>query len=1314
MASFIILVYIVTFRFIFHSPGPDRREDRWQGVLITFNKFEGDSFRKTPFHPYVRPVENVRIDVITRVDYNGGRQNMVANMAEIRRTLTNIRFLVPELKDIFREAIFVFPEDKDMLEKQIQTTEVFNRKIREFRRALFYNRAVEINKIRELTAEINEKIDFLVKSVEVLKNHVSLETPASPLVIMIEDFQFGFPHSMPLKLRGERTEQRLHGVKIYFQGNLCMRKLCFNNINAALVHHDGNICGSQHLSAPTFCVSGTALKTMSLSPGKILTVLDGQSVNMVFGRNSEYVSIEFEAHIRLLGLNQLVNATLDRTQLSVQVKGAIFKQFSAEMKILARIKETNDWNLLVYLVEGKMIKTSRLPSLFQQEINKYIQFTAENAQKRIQKAENATRVAKNKTKEAEKLLERKQITMNLLSEKLKQKMDLLKQRRVKYAQAKLQFNSTVMQYENLRKTTICEMKNCNNETNACIPKVCRKEIKTSYSVPDCREKVEKISVEFIKQIKEDAEYSYKKPDTYRVFKPWPGWLNDWSITKKKGATITKKYTKITNKVEEQIIDTKTFECASSPKQKTIVSGYKSPYQCCDNNMNVPILDQLCVIHNSECENNMTEFIQDVERKENNESALFEHYQLMTDMERQLSLAQMEVNIARTKVDMASNQVELARAFLQEHQYAEDLMNVTKIKIQEKLGLQLATKMNSYGVSVLVSVESLSFNTSMTSVTKTLLPFVATVQTVEGEIRFMEFPMDFKRVNYSIASAAKLLLKTLYGKSNSRKKRSTRIELADDTFGVDSGKRMCLFSHEANAFFKDIIESLEFLLNTTEELFQGISSSLGEFNSHNKHSGEKSWRSKQLLESFRGMMQSLKSHYDESTKGATWNTILGQWRDSLGVLTGFKNFSECSGYQDCVDYFFRTLDEFYQFERSHRALEIKQQLQELKLIFASFLQQNISLATVQEKTPYAKELINKTKDDTVLCGTRPTITEGSPAEIVILSGDTANLTCRVKNALDVEISWIKNERVLDDMNDEILVLRNVNKQTEGAYKCEVSNNRGRTVSNVTVVKVHQAPSIIEHPRSMHVLIGTEAVSLVCISTGVPESRTEWFFMPTNKHTEKVVRLNFSEPLLIKRNLTPEDSGFYYCNVSNIHGTVKSRKARLEVLAFVPGIPRVMVSLKFARCVPEDLPQSLSNCTEDRHTPTLQLDHAGLNQSFRGIIERMNWSWKSIEKFHFDLRPNPSVYFVITGSKPDAKEHITPGYIEALNSFSLSRREISRSLLSLRSALEEGKIQFLWKNVSIGAMKGSFAAELLTQKCPTGTEADKNGFICGEFS
>lgn len=97
--------------------------------------------------------------------------------------------------------------------------------------------------------------------------------------------------------------------------------------------------------------------------------------------------------------------------------------------------------------------------------------------------------------------------------------------------------------------------------------------------------------------------------------------------------------------------------------------------------------------------------------------------------------------------------------------------------------------------------------------------------------------------------------------------------------------------------------------------------------------------------------------------------------------------------------------------------------------------------------------------------------------MVLTGDTVNLTCLVSNSNEVEIVWIKNERVIEDVNDEALVLKNANTETEGVYHCEVSNNRGSTVSNVTIVVVHEAPRITEHPRDVRVLVGTEKLSTV---------------------------------------------------------------------------------------------------------------------------------------------------------------------------------------------------------------------------------------------
>lgn len=190
----------------------------------------------------------------------------------------------------------------------------------------------------------------------------------------------------------------------------------------------------------------------------------------------------------------------------------------------------------------------------------------------------------------------------------------------------------------------------------------------------------------------------------------------------------------------------------------------------------------------------------------------------------------------------------------------------------------------------------------------------------------------------------------------------------------------------------------------------------------------------------------------------------------------------------MHYYFHNLEEFYLFEDSQRALEIKQKLQEMKTLFNSLIQRNSSLAEVQEIVFKATALLNKTNDDSVLYRTSPVIVKSLPAEVMVLTGDTVNLTCLVSNSNEVEIVWIKNERVIEDVNDEALVLKNANTETEGVYHREVSNNRGSTVSNVTIVVVHEAPRITEHPRDVRVLVGTKKLSTV---TGYLSQRQSGF-------------------------------------------------------------------------------------------------------------------------------------------------------------------------------------------------------------------------------
>lgn len=1300
-------IYISSFNTQILISGENSHGDGIQGVFLSLKNAKNGAFLKTPFYPYVRPAENQQIFVTTLVKYNGGRRNRVTNKAEIRRTLTNLRFLLPELEEIFRESIPTLPENRAILEKWIETAAAVSGKVRKLRRALFFNRAIDIKNARKIVADINKKIHIVRKSVGMLKHRVSLKAATSPLITMIEDFQLDFPDYVYLKFGGESTKQRLLGVKIHLRCNLCIKKLCLENIVAVISHLDGHGKVSQPFSRTKFYVSGRAPKVLSLSPGKILSLPKRQSINMIFNRDSEDVSIEFGALIRLFGLSQFANATLDKAQLSVNVKGKIFAKFPSELDVVAKIRESENWNSLLFLVKGKMLKSSLLPNKLQNAINNYTLALAQNAQRRIQRAEAATNNAKRQTKEAETILKKKKIASNNASKILDDKVNNLVQKRIVYAQRKIRFNSTLLSYLHLKNQTLCEMKACkNDDIKTCIPDVCQKKVKTKVKVRHCREFTDEITVARIKKVKKRECFTYNTPTKYT--KTGGGWWSDEGLEQKGNVTERECVDFFTLKKVTEKQKVKKFKCT---EKEVEISDLDFPYECCSDET-IQVLNSACVKHNSDCWRNITDIAQQLKLLRNNESALFADFQLMTEMGRQVNVAQMEVNLARTRDRLASNQVELARALLQQHRYAEQSMSINKIKEQEQLGIRLANKLKRLDVNEMVTVESLSFSTSMTSSTKSLLPFVASVKDVDGNDKFVEFPIEFKKIDYSLASASKLIIQMLFGKLNSRQKRSTHDEFLGDKLGMDNGQSMCFFSHQANALFTDIINSLEFLVERTDAYFQAISSGIEEVDSLVMHSAKKSFSpTLEPQKSFSEMMQSLKDNYIDITSTTTWETILENWRVHLNVLTGGRNFTKCSGTEDCLEYFFRNLDEFYLFEYSHRALEIKQNLHEMKMVFNSLLQRNSSFTKVKEIVPIAKALLNKTKDDSVLCGTSPVIVKSSPAEFVVLIGGTVNLTCLVANSSEVEIVWIKNERVIEDMNDEVLVLRNATTQTEGAYKCAVSNNRGVTASNVSFVMVHKAPSITNHPRDVRVLVGTETLLMTCSSDGVPRPTTEWFFKP---RSGKVVRLNSSNRMLIKKNLTSQDSGFYYCNVSNIHGTITSRMARLDVLEFTAGRPRIVVNLKFARCAIADFPDNDSNCTDHHYTSALQLDYAGVHNFFTEITAKMRWAWNQIERLDFSLHTNVSLSFVITSNGSDTSKRTSSDLFDTLNSISLSRYKLARDLRSFRAALLERKFIFLKKNALIVPRMGGFAARLITQKCPEGKQADENGLsLCGGY-
>ncbi|CAH3038875.1 unnamed protein product [Pocillopora meandrina] len=236
-------------------------------------------------------------------------------------------------------------------------------------------------------------------------------------------------------------------------------------------------------------------------------------------------------------------------------------------------------------------------------------------------------------------------------------------------------------------------------------------------------------------------------------------------------------------------------------------------------------------------------------------------------------------------------------------------------------------------------------------------------------------------------------------------------------------------------------------------------------------------------------------------------------------------------------------------------------------------------------------------------------------------------------------------------------------------------------------------------------------MVCNSTGVPRPTTEWFFIPMRGMSQDVVRINVTGPVLKMGNLTTENDGFYFCNVSNLRGAVQSRIARLDVSRFIPGVPRIAVIFKLKQCpsTPSTGDSSSHFCTGSEIEKSLQNDTMAHQHIFQKILKHVDWPLEKIHDEYYKPFPNAVISFVLHGDDPITREGKK---FEALNEFSLSRQRIGNSLKKLYSSLVDEKVKIRWGNLTIIGDKDSLVMGFPSQKCPNGTRLHQNGYLCGK--
>ena len=797
------------------------------------------------------------------------------------------------------------------------------------------------------------------------------------------------------------------------------------------------------------------------------------------------------------------------------------------------------------------------------------------------------------------------------------------------------------------------------------------------------------------------------------------------------------------KAVEKII--KEVKCTSQ-EEKTKRRGYGPPYPCCKQyGCQTKVLDPRCVMNNEECLIAMTElkFTLDA-MNETFQSAFLSLRNSVDEVKKATSVYEK----ARIRHEFAVSLLNKVKSHTEQRLSAVEIVNASMLHVRQMVdfGLKIEEAINASGLvnKKAVDVGDLKFAFSMTAEGTKKIIFQTDVRSGNGQQKAVSFLVDFDQVERSISSASKTIIAKLFGSKHSKKKRSTPEEesnQANSTQSLHSSftdyPYACLFVNKTHLYLSSIFQSLGDLISSVKGLSANLSSgfydleSLAEtVNNWNLTSNNSSvnitssYQNSSFVTEYMEILETLKNESSKLTNDSaqSWNDTLEAWRAFLEIFTSNNGFEECSGTEDCIEYFFEGAKEFYEFEDSPRALVIKEALPQLREVVNSLTSDALTMVETEQALRRAELLLDKTRDDAVLCGGTPVITFSSQKELFLLPGDSLSLRCTAKSESELKYAWRRNDKLVKESLDGSFDERTVSKQHEGTYICVVSNNKGSTFSNVTIVKVHSKPSITEHPQPQRLVAGSQMpATFICNATGQPTPSFQWFFQSTNS---TVIKVNETRPVLYINNPHRHHEGYYYCEAVNVHGVAVSQKARLDVLGYTIGLPRLLIALNLtSHCwlisnssnsstVQEPLPCENESIVE---LPS------SINENITGDIVHslttaLNVSVELISDFDYysNNTSTATVAFILdVDEKPWNEDNFT-SFIQIVETLADVKSNLIEKLEQFNSDILNKTFRVPWDTTALIGEPGSLAIYPLSPECPEGQALNENGYICGKLN
>lgn len=762
-----------------------------------------------------------------------------------------------------------------------------------------------------------------------------------------------------------------------------------------------------------------------------------------------------------------------------------------------------------------------------------------------------------------------------------------------------------------------------------------------------------------------------------------------------------------------------WSCTNSRMVNMTSEGFE-PRSCCRKDIPcVEFLDPQCLKRNQECFK-QKKVNEKMERSDYNATILFE-YAYLIQSEKELAQAELQLEEARLQEQNAALDYKIVNARFKQLQALENASRISLSKIKSipdvNLGLKLKTILDKSYKKRPLRMSALSFRTVTSSLSNSRLPLRGTVTTKDGPDLTFSFIMDFEDVHSSIDHTTKSVIQKLAQSisGTSRKRRSVEIDFSNSSQALDpiEENEKCLLARNTSLFFSEILNGLHKLLESKYAQENEISNEITALGKLEVGLADDASGSSEndLTKTYAKAISLYKEQRNEQSRMVSWNETIVGWRNFVENITENRNLQHCSNALDCVEDLSERLVELYgSVKNNTKAREVQTLLPRLADGMKELMEEELQMEEVKSKLQNLSILLNKTYDDSVLCGEKPIMLTNDNKQVKRLIGESIKLSCLAKSPTEVIYTWRRDDTVIkisDKSGD--LELRSLNETSQGLYRCEASNHKGASFSGITALVIQRKPTIVENPTDIQVALDKQSgVTFSCAVQAKPLATIKWLFEPLSSNLS-VEMTNENSNLLYIVPDEVEKSGYYYCEASNERGKAVSRKARLDVLGITATNPKIAVIFNATNeC-------AASSCQAGQNNISIPsyLDKT-LKTSIRSLVTRsMNVSRKSISHIRYLplSKSKAKVYFFLSSESVQLNA-IDTLQDKVMEKFAEARVNVVGKLKRLMHAMNKTTFATQGSKANLVGIAKTLGFLYMAPDCPPGQYLHDNGYLCGE--